>query len=116
MDAPAVSGVRIRRMPPPDLTDVDLETAVPAWRMMARSEKKAQQIETPSLHRAVEDAVIRTATLADKCEATRKLGRWVSAHASRNNLQPFNPQSIKSHGVPATTAAFVSPLGGEGGS
>jgi hypothetical protein len=36
-------------MPPPDLTDVDLETAVPAWRMMARSEKKAQQIETPSL-------------------------------------------------------------------
>jgi hypothetical protein len=62
-------------MPPLDLTDVDLETAVRACPIMARSEKKAaQQIETPTLHRPVEDAAIRAAALADKFETTRKLG------------------------------------------
>jgi hypothetical protein len=58
---------------PPQLTDLELETAARACRAMAHQEgERARTMENPSMRCPVEDAARRYAALAEKFEAARR--------------------------------------------
>jgi hypothetical protein len=61
------------RMPPLDLSDLELETAARACRAMAYQEgEAAKKMENPTMRGPIESTAKRAAALAEKFERARK--------------------------------------------